>query len=161
LSATVLPASNLQENCDGSPRSLWSELSRHSSSTEKTITDHPLKALDWSAWLSPNLDKWIGQGSYGDVFIGSWRDVPPKMKMPTVVTKRMRCHELEEQSAKLRYRVRWWFLISMKGITQADISNRISNAKSQYGKSYATRILCPSMVFASAQGTFPLLSQGG
>jgi hypothetical protein len=102
------PALESPEDCEyvDDPIKLWdilaAEVNRHMIGEEERG-----EARDWSTWISANLDEWIGQGSYGDVFGGTWRSVPRSVeKLPKVVIKRMKCDQLSEKVAMRRYRVR-------------------------------------------------------
>jgi hypothetical protein len=102
-----------------SPSELWRELFwiqlTNTGKTEKAELlrrtewkDLPLETLDWSSWVTLDSDGWIGQGSYGDVFIGSWRNIPSHIDPPRIVIKRMKAPLLQEPAAKKRYKVRHW-----------------------------------------------------
>jgi hypothetical protein len=102
-----------------SPSELWRELFwiqlTSSGKTEKAELlrrtdwkDLPLETLDWTSWVTLDSDDWIGQGSYGDVFGGCWRNIPSHINPPRVVIKRMKAPPLQESAAKKRYKVRHW-----------------------------------------------------
>jgi hypothetical protein len=104
-----------------SPSELWRELFwiqlTSSGKTEKAELlrrtewkDLPLETLDWSSWVTLDYNHWIGNGSYGDVFHGSWRNTPSHIDPPRVVIKRMKAPLLQESAAKKRYKVRHWRL---------------------------------------------------
>jgi hypothetical protein len=92
-------------NDEHDPWLLWTELSRHSSTSDEDSPNDLLgqNALDWSRWIYP--DQWVGQGTYGDVFVGAWRELPNNMtKPPRVVVKRMKYNRLSDSEAEKRRR---------------------------------------------------------
>jgi hypothetical protein len=132
------------------PWLLWTELSRYSSTSgEDSVDDHlGQNALDWSTWIYPDPAQWIGQGSYGDVFVGIWRGLPSYLREPPrVVVKRMKYDRLSDSEAeKRRYKVSQ--CSSRDRLWTLNIRLRNSDARLPSGKGSNTRILCPFMVSA-------------
>ena len=89
-------------------RNLWNELA---SLTEHKLapqaSDFSTSALDWTGWLAPDDDHFIGGGSFGDVFRAKWNGLPkvlPKT-VPIIVVKVIRSPPLQDNRAQKRFKV--------------------------------------------------------
>ncbi len=111
LSSAAYPLSRRglhSSNCsDIDSYTLWEELSRHRQAeitrgeidaielSSRTPSPFALanETLDWTPWVTRDLNGYIGHGTFGDVFKGSWRNLPDNLSPPQVALKRMRVRQ--------------------------------------------------------------------
>lgn len=75
----------------------------------------PLDILDWTRWIIPNHEQYVGGGGFGDAYKAEWINIPATIgPLPDVVVKVMRVIALSPKDSEKRFKVRyninhgWW-----------------------------------------------------
>lgn len=83
-----------------------------SGGVEKIPTKHlgsedRIKAMDWTGFVAPDPNAYLGGGAFGDVFHGKWIGLaePESHTLPRIVMKKFRVSQSNLNNKKLQKRV--------------------------------------------------------